>query len=287
MSPAELLKPLLAAFLAGGGVLAAAMVLGLWKLEAGRRMVRWLAPAAGYLVGAWLVRDLPSLPPREAAGWIFWTVALLGVAGLALPSRPHAWIAWPCRVVAASILIYLLAQPMIGRTWEEDAAIIWPVSLIAGTAAAWAFLVRGHGAEPAWRYIGLLLLATAGLSILLMIGGVASYSLFALGLAGGIAGGSLGALPLVHRLAPASRPGPAMVCLPWSGLLAAGTVYADVPPASALLALVSLAALMLPSVPKLNNLGPVKRTALQGVWLLLFLAAAIAWAHHNAPSFDY
>lgn len=287
MSALDLLRPFIAAFLVSGAVLAVAAVLRLWAPETVRRIGAWGAPAAGYLAGAWFVRGIPGFPPSEVGAWVFWGVAAAGLLGLALSRHLPKWLVWIGRAIVAGGLVFVMVRPLIGRTWEGNAAVVWPVVLGAAWLAVWALLVRGRKIEPAWKYSLLLSLSAGGLSVLLMVGGVASYSQYALALTGAIVGVGAGSLPLLVRFAPEGRAAAALVCVAWSGLLTGGLLFAEVPPASAALAAAALLGYLFSIFPKVKRLGTASMACVQVGWIVLCFAASIVWAYHSVPRFDY
>jgi hypothetical protein len=284
MSELDLLGPLLLAMVVTSAGLVLAALLGLWRPEGSRRVARWLTPAAAFLLGAWLVRGIPPLPPREAGGWIWWAVAATALTGFAAP--PRLWLIWTGRVGAILLLLFLLLRPLLGRAWEGLDALLHVALFGLLWLAVWWMMDRAQKATTAWHPLLVLLLATVGLSILLMVSGTATYAQYALALGGMVAGAGVWSLPGLRRWVPDSRPATALLAVPWSGLLISGYVFAEMQPWSALLAAVALLALVFPVLPHLKRLRTRSMVTIQVGWTILVFIAAIAWAYHHAPRFD-
>lgn len=268
-------------------VLVLAAFLSLWKPEAGRRTATWIAPAVGFVAGSFLVRGWPPFPARDAVGWVFWTVLLVAVIGAVAPKTPR-WSRWIGPAFALSGLLYLMLRPLIGRVWEGSAVFVWLGGIGLVWLAAWVAMAQSHRAAQGWRPLALLLLSTIGLSILLIVGGTASYAQYALAIAGVIAGAGLGSLPGARRLIPDSRPSAVGIVIPWMGLLVAAHFYADLPITVSVLATVSLLSLVFPWVPKLKNLSGAWLLAIQIGWTMLALVIAIVMTHQaQSSAYDF
>lgn len=286
MAPLELLAPMLVSIAVAVLLLLLAGGVALWKREPGRRTAKWLAPAAAFTAGAYLVRGLPSLPPADAAGWIFWSVGVAAITGCCV-STSSRWLLWGGRGLAVVGMVYLIARPLIGRVWEGADAAVWFGGFALIFLGVWAAGVQGHRDARVWRPLLLWLLSTIGLGVLLMVAGTASYSLYALALAGVIAGAGAASLSWARRFGPDPRPAAAILVLPWAGLLIAGHLYADVPLSALLLTASSPFAVLLPRLPKMKALRTSRMVALQIGWAVLPLAIAAVVAHVNVSQYGY
>lgn len=286
MSAFDLFVPMLTALGASVVFLGIAGALSLWKIEVARRVAQSVSPAVAFLFGAFLVRGFPPFPAAEAAGWIWWAVAAAAVAGV-MPFGRAAWLRWVGRAVAIGFLLFLILRPLLGRSLEGREAFLWIAATALAWALGWAAIDQGRRAPRSWHPLLLLLMVSIGLSILLMVAGVASYSQYALALAGAIAGAGVWALPCVRRFLPDPRPSAAVVALPWVGLLVAGYFFAEMQWMDALFALVALLAFFLPLWPWSKKLRPLRLLLIQVGWVMLCFALAIVSAYSNAPKFDY
>src|SRR5690606_6440780 len=78
---------------------------------------------------------------------------------------------------------------------------------------------------------------------------------------------------------------PALIAIPWTGLLIAGHFYASLPLSAGLLAILSLLSFALPQIPKPRSLPPGRLFSFPSLWLILFLAIAIYQTDRSGPAF--
>lgn len=283
MTNMDLLGPMLAALAATFMVLLVAVVVSFWKRETGRRIATWLAPGIGFWAGGYLVRGWPPIPPVEAAGWIFWVVGLVALVGSFFPKSPD----WGRLVGAVGViggLLFLILQPLIGREWEGMAIWGWLGGLGLFWLGVWLVIATGKEAPRGWVPLLWLLISTVGLSVLLMVGGTASYAQYGLALAGVIAGAGLGSFFMGRGFLPDPRPAPILVAIPWGGFLIAAHFYSELPMSAALLAAAALLSLVVPWLPKVKSMRVVWIGAIQIAWTVLTLGIAIVLTHQAMGS---
>jgi hypothetical protein len=186
------------------------------------------------------------------------------------------------------ILLYLILQPLIGREWQGLAVWGWLGGLWLFGLAAWFMLANSREAPRAWVPLLLLLLATVFLSVLLMLGGTASYAQYGLAWAGVIAGAGLGSLLMGRGFSPDPRPAPFLVAIPWVGFLISAHFFSDLSAAASLLAWASLLSLVFPWLPKVKSRGGVWILVGQIAWIILAFGVAIVVTHQAAgPGYDF
>lgn len=224
----------------GGGVLLPAAVAGVVMAIAWRAWSRSGAPIAGgrwggaagfalaFLAGYVGILGRPPLKPVESTHWLFYLVAVAGLAGVVhslLPDRIPKIIRAILPVLITAALVALTVKPMIQYSWTTGQAAAWIAGLSAMTLALWAAMAAlaerlpGPALPAAWT------IAAAGLATVIGISGSASYGQLA-----GTLASALGAAMVLASWKPdlsLARGAVAPMAVIYAGLLINGYFYAN------------------------------------------------------------
>ena len=212
----------------------------LFRRDAGRpsRGARSGGPAvaAAFLATFIAIGAMPRMPPAEVLGWLFWLVALAGLAGIfwdAYPIGARAVLA----VVLAAALAWLTLRPLAGHTWTPVVSAVWLAAAATVTiACAWGFQELADDDEAAAATSGWKSgWVASGTAILVSAGAALTLSLSATARAGQLAGAlavALLACAAVRLLLRARWPLPGSggslpIAMAHSGLLLSGFFYAE------------------------------------------------------------
>ncbi len=269
--PGPILLGVIASALTAGVVLLAGRLLGAHRAPApAPGSIEGLALSLGYAAGHPAAAGWPSLPPLEAADWLFWLALATAAGSLALAYLPRRAIWIPRALLAAAVPALVLWPLRGGADWLVPLAA---AGIAAAAAAAWGMTLDRVALRRPGASLPLILTVAAATTAVALL---RSGSLRLAQLAGALAA-SLGAVLVLSLGASPPR------SLAGGGLLTAGTVffglwlagwgYADLPAASAaLLALSPIAAWALEEMGAVRRLGPRSSA------LVLLAAAAVPLA---------
>ncbi|HUP25047.1 MAG TPA: hypothetical protein VNB06_19175 [Thermoanaerobaculia bacterium] len=203
------------------------------------------AIAAGWLAAFVAIGAMPSMPPGEVLGWLFWLMAAAGIVGILwemLPGRSSA----PLAVGLALAVVGLMLRPLVAHTWTAAAAAGWLLAATASTlvihwgfdalaaadegdtssTAARAPRARG-GLRGGWFVAGAATLLTVGAAATLGLSATARVAQLMGALTAGIGACVVARLIARSERTLLGRGATLSLALGYAGLLLSGFFYAE------------------------------------------------------------
>lgn len=242
-------------------VSSAALLFGYRRSRAGaaHRHGRWGAPLAlggGFFAGYIGIRGFPRFPPAEATEHLAYFALAAFVLGLIESARRTPWwLRWPLRAAVCVPLVLVMTRASRDWDWTAVQAAAWVVGLTLVILVAWASAASQAARFPGATSPLILLIATAGSSVALLLTGSLLLAQLALALAVTLFVSALAAWrrPPLSPSLTASDGGVCVALILLAGLLMNGYFYSELP---------AFAALTLFAAPALGWAGDLPRIAI-------------------------
>lgn len=268
------------------GILVALLVSGvftivgrLWKANSWTDAI---AVGVGYAVGHGVTAGWPAFPPIEATQWLPYfgiAVTLLAIIDTLLrpPGSVRAVIWFLCCVGILSVLLTSKFQ----YSWSLFGGVLWIAGLATAMLVLTSFLDRVARRDASISLPLIVTIVAGGTGLALMLSGSMLLGQLALVLAG-----AFGAIVIVGTLLPNAINGRAIAPVAATllcGLWLSGYFFAELPPVSGLLLLVSpIPGLMLVLFDESGN--PRRGLLLRAILVVVPVALAVFLAFAASPS---
>lgn len=264
----------------GGLVTFSVAMISRWvRVNWGKQLAFAVAIGGGNAAGHAKSVGWPSLPPGDATHWLLFSALAAIVLGFCYGV---GWIARSARVTSFLVLIVgtllLVLTPKFKYGWTAGQGALWVAALtLAASVMGWAVEAAVRNRSNRFTLLWLLVIG-GGTSVALAISGSVLLGQLAAVLAAAVFGLIVASVAgaITER---AIVPGIAVV---FSGLIACGYFYAELPWSSALL-LVTAPVLSL----FVRGEATTRREILRAVIVAVPVGAAIALAFRASPPVDY
>lgn len=243
-----------------------------------------LAIGGGYLAGHLALRGWRGWAPRESTDWIaVCALGALAIGGLAWTRRSGRRSAFLLRWLVGSTAAWAVVGKVLLR--QDSALTAWSELALIGLAAAIVWSVLETQATSAGVGLAALLCVVAtGTSIALLLAESALLAQLAGGLAAAL-GAAVG-VRVLFRAPLQIRAAVPVVVITLLALLLAGSVYARLPTASALLLGAAPLSVAVAHAPGVGRLPRPLRLAAPTLFAMLPIALALLLTHQAVPAWD-
>lgn len=248
----------------------------------GRQLAFAAAIGGGYAAGHAKSVGWPSLPPGDATHWLLFSALAAIVLGFCYGVSRDGWIARSTRVTSFLVLILgtllLVLTPKFKYGWTAGQGALWVAALtLAASVMGWAVDAAVHNRSNKFTLLWLLAIG-GGTSVALAISGSMLLGQLAAVLAAAVFGLIVASVAgaITER---AIVPGIAAV---FSGLIACGYFYAELPWTSALLLVVAPVLSLV-----VRGETTTRREILRAIVVAVPVGAAVALAFRASPPVDY